>query len=357
MADVRRSGRATKGQHNKSRDDDDESAPKVKGAAKKGGKKESEAEEEDEIIRCVCGHYEEEEDEPRTMICCDMCLSWQHNDCMLLPDDYAPSKYFCEQCKPQNHKKVLDLMKRGEKPWEEVARKREAAQAEKATRKKGKKGRKSGGRLSEAARTPTVEPDEQAFSKKRKFEDSPVPDTSNKRSRSTARGVKAETPSMQAKEEVDSAFGDVAQDVKNIADPSRKRTATALVKSFVEQAETAIQSGTIEEPEELSAQKLGTRIALRVEHAIYHVRSGGAGEPNQAYKDQLRAILNNIKTNPDLLVRLVNSDLSAEDFAAMDSKDMATNELKQKDADTKIALEKQHTIVEEDIPRIRKTHK
>jgi hypothetical protein len=86
------------------------------------------------------------------MICCDNCEAWQHNDCMGLPDDYAPEKYFCEQCKPEDHKELLAAIARGEKPWEEVARKREAAaaEAEKALKKKGgKKGRKSGARASD----------------------------------------------------------------------------------------------------------------------------------------------------------------------------------------------------------------
>lgn len=102
------------------------------------------------------------------MICCDNCEVWQHNDCMLLPDDYAPPQYFCEQCKPEEHKELLAAVARGEKPWEEVARKREeAAEAEKAAKKKGgKKGRKSGARASdvparesqdvEAAQTPSI---------------------------------------------------------------------------------------------------------------------------------------------------------------------------------------------------------
>jgi hypothetical protein len=91
------------------------------------------------------------------MICCDNCEAWQHNDCMGLPNNYAPPKYFCEQCKPEDHKELL------------AARKREAAaaEAEKASKRKGgKKGRKSGTRASdvqprdsqeaEAAQTPVA---------------------------------------------------------------------------------------------------------------------------------------------------------------------------------------------------------
>lgn len=170
--DRRRSGRATKGQHKRSREDTDSASKK--GQAK-GKKAEPEEEEQDEYIRCICGLYEEEEDNPRTMICCDKCEAWQHNDCMGLPEDWPETKkYFCEQCKPSDHKKLLAAIKKGEKPWEEVARRREAAEAEKAAKKKGKKGRKStGAQAPEVQRTPTLEPEE-ANSKKRKLDESPA---------------------------------------------------------------------------------------------------------------------------------------------------------------------------------------
>lgn len=110
--------------------------------------------EEEEIIRCICGEYEEEEDIERDMICCDKCSAWQHNDCMGLsfPKGEEPAEYFCEQCRPENHKDLLDKIKRGEKPWEEAAKRRQQEIEEKkaARRKKGKKGKKGGARLSDA---------------------------------------------------------------------------------------------------------------------------------------------------------------------------------------------------------------
>jgi hypothetical protein len=62
-----------------------------------------------------------------------------------------PEEYFCEQCKPENHKELLEKMARGEKPWEEVARRRQQEIEEKkaAKRKKGKKGKKGGARPSD----------------------------------------------------------------------------------------------------------------------------------------------------------------------------------------------------------------
>lgn len=158
----RRSGRATKGQHKNLELVQD--LPSKKGKAK-GQSKEKSAkpsaeptptpseQNEEEIIRCICGEYEEEEDIERDMICCDQCSAWQHNDCMGLTfaKGEEPEEYFCEQCKPENHKELLEKMARGEKPWEEVARRRQQEIEEKkaAKRKKGKKGKKGGARPSD----------------------------------------------------------------------------------------------------------------------------------------------------------------------------------------------------------------
>lgn len=173
--ETRRSGRATKGQHTKDREiSDAPAASKKKGTAKKATKKVIEEEEEpEEKIRCVCGEYEEETDIPRAMICCDNCEVWQHNDCMGLAEDYEPDSYFCEECKPENHKPLLAAMKKGQKPWEKAAQRRaEVLEAEKAS--KGKKGKK-GGRKSGAAdevETPVATP---TAGQKRKAEESPAP--------------------------------------------------------------------------------------------------------------------------------------------------------------------------------------
>ena len=176
----RRSGRATKGQYSKDRDIAEDAPAKKKGKGKAAKAQAAEEEEEgEEIIRCVCGTYEEEEDVPRAMICCDNCSAWQHNSCMGLPEDYEPPKYFCEQCKPQNHKELVAAIQRGEKPWEEAeARHREAAEAAKAKKKGGRKGRKSGtARISEAASVASQNVEEApapaATGRKRKLEESP----------------------------------------------------------------------------------------------------------------------------------------------------------------------------------------
>lgn len=149
----RRSGRATKGQHTKDRDlpdappaakrqKDKPEPSKKKGAKGKGQEPEEEedeeAEDDDAVIRCVCGV--QEDDGERQMICCDKCEVWQHLVCLGLDEgnQWDDKTYFCEICKPEDHKELLAAVSRGERPWERW-------NAEwRDRKKKGKKGKAKG---------------------------------------------------------------------------------------------------------------------------------------------------------------------------------------------------------------------
>ena len=169
--EVRRSGRATKGQHTKNVEGVEGGTPVPKGkrgkakASKRNSPEPSPASEDGEpaIIRCACGCVVEDEDEERPMIACDECEAWQHLECMGMSEDPAdaPENYFCEQCKPENHKELLIAIAKGQKPWIVRAEEREREELEKKSRKRkgGKRGKKA--RVSDI-KTKTVEPE--AFS-------------------------------------------------------------------------------------------------------------------------------------------------------------------------------------------------
>ena len=56
-------------------------------------------------------------------------------------DDELPDKYYCEQCRPKDHKDLLAKIAQGQKPWEERVRQRELEEQERRGRKKkGKRG-------------------------------------------------------------------------------------------------------------------------------------------------------------------------------------------------------------------------
>ena len=159
--EIRRSGRATKGQHTKNLDAPETPVPSTKRGAKGKGAKTKQIVHEpspapddddaDAIIRCICGYVVEDEDDDRVMVICDNCEAWQHNECMEISENSEdlPDQYFCELCKPEDHKQLLAKVARGERPWEERAKEREREEAERKGRKrKGRKGKR--GRPSEA---------------------------------------------------------------------------------------------------------------------------------------------------------------------------------------------------------------
>ncbi|KAJ5702290.1 hypothetical protein N7488_009838 [Penicillium malachiteum] len=392
----RRSGRATKGQH-KNLELPDTPAKKGKGKGQKDksskasaeptpGPSEGGEEEEEEIIRCICGEYEEEEDVERDMICCDQCSAWQHNDCMGLKfaKGEEPDQYYCEQCRPENHKELLAKIAKGEKPWEEVAeRRRQELEEKKSKRKKGKKGgrknRPSEGKLEPTtpARTGTSTTPGPGPSPTTGASVSAEPEknghtTDSRRSSTNKRKLEenAETemePQTKHPRVSPPSTTPVAPKVnvepipilkrEEPTMPARKSAANALVKFFIDQISAAQKEGSFSLPSGQSAEATARQLGLSVENAMYENIWGGTGEPTEPYKSQLRAILFNVKRNTSLRDRLLVGIVSPETISMMKSEDMASEELQRKDAEIKREAERQHIIVEEEGPRIRRTHK
>ena len=150
----------------------------------------------------------------------------------------------------------------------------------------------------------------------------------------------------------------MVQDPKELPQ-DRRAGGSSLVKLFIEHTKSAVKAGSFALPRDTTADAHGTRIGLLVEHAMYHVQSGGSGVASQAYKEQLRAITFNLKKNPTLTTSVLTSQTTPHALAAMDAKDMASEEQQAKDAAIMKEMERQHSMVEqqETGPRIRRTHK
>lgn len=154
-AEPRRSVRSTKGQHNQRAADplDQPPEPKRRGSKKTNKRQadpepEPEPEDEEEVIRCVCGATSQDTDDPEDpWIACDQCHVWQHNVCVgmsVFDEDLEEIEYYCEECKPDAHKELLDGRAKGKKVWETrrqefMAEKAAEKQKKKAPPKKGKK--------------------------------------------------------------------------------------------------------------------------------------------------------------------------------------------------------------------------
>lgn len=144
---------------------------------------------------------------------------------------------------------------------------------------------------------------------------------------------------------------------EEISNPARKSAASALVKLFVDQISGARKQGSFKLPQGKTAEEVARQLGLSIEHAMYVNICGGSGEPTEPYKLQLRTILFNVKKNTALRDRLLVGNLLPDDLSRMSSQDMASKELQQKDAEIKREAERQHTIIQEQGPRIKRTHK
>lgn len=175
--------------------------------------------------------------------------------------------------------------------------------------------------------------------------------------RQARKGSTAAEPTPRQGSVTEKATAEVAGTPEEIGNAARRSCANALVKLFVDQIHEAQKQGTYQLPEGKSVEDVARPLGLSIEHAMYLNICGGTGEPNEPYKSQLRTILFNVKKNTSLRDRLLVGSLAPNTLSTMSTQDMASEELQQKDAEIKREAEKQHIIVQEQGPRIRRTHK
>jgi hypothetical protein len=147
------------------------------------------------------------------------------------------------------------------------------------------------------------------------------------------------------------------ESISELQSEFRRKAASAIVKLFIDSAQQAQTQGAFRVPPGQTLDAFALRLGLAVEYAMYLNFMGHSGEPNSQYKDKLRMILHNVKNNPSLRNRLLKGSLSPNDFSRMSSNDMASKELQEKTAEMLKEAEKQHTLIQEDGLRIRRTHK
>ncbi|KAK4214148.1 SPOC domain-containing protein [Rhypophila decipiens] len=355
----RRSVRATKGQH-KALEAQDQPIEAPKRRGKKSKKAQPEPEEpEEEIIRCVCGAQDQDSTDPNEpWIACDTCGAWQHNICMGMSQytEDLPKEYFCEQCRPENHKELLDGIKRGEKPWEV---RRKAYEEEKAREKKNR-GRKEKGKKGNRH----SDQKEEASQASQKAKPSPAPEP-KKETKSTAGQKRKVAEASQDKEPKAQKMRKVSesQAVPVVDYTPPKDLATKLsdlpearqgpVKLLRKNLIHSISNLEHKNSDDASVVKRAERLAFQIERAVYDTHPSDG-----AYTTQCRTLGQNLKLNPELVAGLLNKSKSPNTVATMTGDEMATKERQKEVTEMKAKAEKQAVKITDPNARlIRKTHK
>lgn len=371
---------------------------------KKSGKK-AKKEEPVEVIRCVCGAVDSPEDDPEPWIACESCDNWQHNVCVGVPifdEDLENYRYLCEECGPQNHKELLDGLERGVKVWEERRRKYERGLEQEAEAPK-KKGKKKGKRASDpkvetgnstngkaaSPFTPVAadskKKDVKIASTKRKardesqdkealkvnhtpyhvcqFEDQVL--TIIQEPQSKARKVSAQhtphssqTPQTETPQAQQPAKPRSASPTKSLPnqildlDTDRLPGATLIMKGLLHAIPISIKSGIYVLRANDTVDSKAQRLAIEINDVVFNT----CPDTVSAHK-QAKTLGSNLKFNQELCNGLLSGSLSVSSFAVMNSDEMQSSELKKETAEMKARADKQSIMVNDDGPRIRRTHK
>ncbi|KAI5309294.1 hypothetical protein KEM55_003579, partial [Ascosphaera atra] len=186
----------------------------------------------------------------------------------------------------------------------------------------------------------------------------PEPEQQDQAPQEQTPAADAEVPEPQQPSEEPQQQPELSQDeILNSLTPTRRKVADALGKLLKDIMPAALTKETFQLPPNQTVPQASTGLALAIENAMYKNHCNASGEPNEGYKQQLRTILFNVKRNPALRDGVLSGTITPDRLSTMSTRDMASEEQRQKDEEIKKEAERQHMIVQESLPRIRRTHK
>lgn len=396
----RRSVRSTKGQHKGLSETLDQPLEPKRRGKKVSSKKQAEPEpdeDEEEVIRCVCGATSQDTDDPEDpWIACDRCHVWQHNVCVgmsVYDEDLEDVEYYCEKCKPENHKELLEGIKKGHKLWEKRRQEyTEEKAAEKQKKRAPKKGKKRQGEIQDEQRSsqksakssasPAPEKKAPSSSKgaaaaKRKDRHDSADTTAKVRtsfplshlhtlSTLTSRSNRWLTEQQQEPSKLRKVSETQAVATPHYDPPAdlpnaitelldwRQGPAKLLQKSLVHALNLHEKNNGYNPADGASNGSRAERLAIAIERAVHD--SHGSREE---YSKQCRVLVANLKTNTELIGRLLDHTLTPPMLAVMTSDDLQTEKQQQETALAKERSVRQSVIATEEAqgPRYRRTHK
>lgn len=138
---------------------------------------------------------------------------------------------------------------------------------------------------------------------------------------------------------------------------ARQSAVDALNKLLTGLAQAEKSQGTLNIPSGKTVEDFAQDLATAIEQSMYKNLWGSSGESTGAYKQQLRTILFNVKKNRSLSDSLLVGRVTPDAISKMSTQNMASEELRQRDEEIKREAERQSIIIQEEGPRIRRTHK
>ncbi|BFZ56673.1 Transcription factor bye1 [Savitreella phatthalungensis] len=368
---------ATPATNDEDEDDDDE--------ARVNNTSTAAADDSADAIRCVCGQTEEVEDDDKTFIQCDKCQVWQHAPCVGLSDDAIPEQYFCEQCRPDLHKKLLRRLLGGKsvksrKPAQQSIRKRKrtslgpvASTSAEAVAdddddayvdmKDAAVSDDDHGDSDVSAGNEETDPEDeiQVVPRPRKRSLSGTASKSPRRKSTTMAGKK---PPIKGKKSnaVDQSTT-ASSNLDEMQDPLRRSVAKALINDLQKAAELVVsEEPPAEFPTKPDAQlSLAQSTAFAVEFAMYRalIEPSATSSVGQKYKDKYRQLSFNLKDpkNPSLRKRVLAGSIQPTTLVLMTSEDMANPEAKALAEQVREEAMRQSVLEVDNGPRIRRTHK
>jgi len=149
----------------------------------------------------------------------------------------------------------------------------------------------------------------------------------------------------------------LVNNISELTDTPRLKAATQFLKQLSGCIIRLSANDKFRIPDGDTPASLGERIAIRVEHECYMKYAADTGEYSKSYKDMMLQICFNVPKNDRMTISLLDGTLQPETLVTMSSDDMANDELKLVMATMKAQSDKQNILVQDNGPRIRRTHK
>jgi hypothetical protein len=288
-------------------------------------------------------------------------------------------QYYCEQCRPEEHKELLEAMERGETPW---IQKRGAPRWIQKHQGAAIRARASQGIPEPEDAEKLVPSNEGDIEAKEASNGAPTDtkvcrisyslcvDSSNFHEPKLIfimQDVSSKTKPTTKRKRKSETLPDVEHDEKRrksvvnnltVLPEERQKLVKSLSNAIAPLLRTEVKAGKQRIPETHTEAKHCELLAIEIDDALVKNR-GDYVDKNSDYWNQFTAILFNIRKNHDLFVDFLNHKITADQLATMSTEEMASAERQKQDAAIREAVEKQHILVAEETigPRIRKTHK